>query len=659
MPKNSMKIPLGPPVRGMNTYNNPKALAPGEVVKLVNARPGNPPEARKGMDGYVLDNSTNWEFYPPGEAFYPGDASSPKYYAVCWVRTDTPLTGYYSLIAVPEDTDGTDVVTLGTCLFPSVPIFSMTRMHGCLYIFAQPYMTLWNTSSARGHKVVESNLTSVRDAAIDEAPEPFGVASAGIVGDNVNGEFSDGDNFQYAYTYVRRTDSAAFEAGTTPTGMILPPGITNSQPKAITTYLPGAVESIEDSDQRQVLTVSTYGGFTAFYAQLSAFQSGNHESAIQKGATHLRIFRTRRSSGATRVTGLENYHLVDLPLGRVDDVAFNGATNVDAATDEITVSGHGWSTAQEVVLWEGVGATAPVGLSDQTRYYVIVVDGNTIQLASTVANAQASTAINITSVGSGTIYLVPSWQDQVSDDTQSLESNYLTMDQYTGPLETEYVEYVKSRLWLFKDGVGYYSEAPGGDGGTDNDLALAYPQKYASMFKPLTYRIDFESMDGSGSRGIARLGDDLFFFKENKIYALYGGDPNSASRTEVSPSIGCAFPYTITKADAAGYFGSCILFISNEGPMVITEGGRMRPFTEFKIKELWPDKSDELFGDLDDNWDHIKNHCTARWHRHEWHVMYENSSGVVKHFVYFFNPEKEKDPDAPYGPYQVKFAEAS
>lgn len=79
---------------------------------------------------------------------------------------------------------------------------------------------------------------------------------------------------------------------------------------------------------------------------------------------------------------------------------FNGATGVDPVTDQITVTAHGWVTGQAVVYADG-GGTQVVGLVDGTTYYVIVVDADNVQLATTKANALAGTEIDITADGVG------------------------------------------------------------------------------------------------------------------------------------------------------------------------------------------------------------------------------------------------------------------
>jgi len=74
---------------------------------------------------------------------------------------------------------------------------------------------------------------------------------------------------------------------------------------------------------------------------------------------------------------------------------FDGDNDVDDASDNITISSHGFTTADKVTYTDG-GNVAINGLSDGGTYYVIVVDSNTIKLAASESNANAGTQINIT-----------------------------------------------------------------------------------------------------------------------------------------------------------------------------------------------------------------------------------------------------------------------
>jgi hypothetical protein len=79
---------------------------------------------------------------------------------------------------------------------------------------------------------------------------------------------------------------------------------------------------------------------------------------------------------------------------------FDGATAVDPTTDQITSTAHGFVTGQRVRYSNG-GGTTIVGLTNNTDYFVIRIDANNVDLATTFANAIAGTAVDITADGVG------------------------------------------------------------------------------------------------------------------------------------------------------------------------------------------------------------------------------------------------------------------
>lgn len=85
---------------------------------------------------------------------------------------------------------------------------------------------------------------------------------------------------------------------------------------------------------------------------------------------------------------------------------FNAATAVDVASNTIIINAHAFATLNTVILSTGAGS-APGGLANGAQYWIIVVDANSIRLASSLANAQSNTPIDITSVGSGTVAIIP------------------------------------------------------------------------------------------------------------------------------------------------------------------------------------------------------------------------------------------------------------
>jgi hypothetical protein len=80
--------------------------------------------------------------------------------------------------------------------------------------------------------------------------------------------------------------------------------------------------------------------------------------------------------------------------------AFSFAAN--AATDQITIAGHGLVTGDGPAAVRNVGGALPGGLVALTDYWVIRVDANTLKLATSNSNALAGTAIDLTTTGSGT-----------------------------------------------------------------------------------------------------------------------------------------------------------------------------------------------------------------------------------------------------------------
>ncbi len=81
--------------------------------------------------------------------------------------------------------------------------------------------------------------------------------------------------------------------------------------------------------------------------------------------------------------------------------SFNSATNVNVTNNTLTISSHGYSTG-DVVVYDKNGGTIVTGLTNYGIYYVIVVNSNTIKLATSLTNATNGTAIDLTVVGSGT-----------------------------------------------------------------------------------------------------------------------------------------------------------------------------------------------------------------------------------------------------------------
>lgn len=82
-----------------------------------------------------------------------------------------------------------------------------------------------------------------------------------------------------------------------------------------------------------------------------------------------------------------------------NSLAFLSTGETNATDDTITLRGHGLTTGE--VFTVTTTGTIPVGLVAVTPYYAIVVDLNTIKVASSLVNANAGTPVDITGVGVG------------------------------------------------------------------------------------------------------------------------------------------------------------------------------------------------------------------------------------------------------------------
>ncbi len=94
---------------------------------------------------------------------------------------------------------------------------------------------------------------------------------------------------------------------------------------------------------------------------------------------------------------------------------------VTAGTDQLTVTTHGLFTGQGPVRVSSSANDLPAGLDADTDYWVIKVDASEIQLATSLVNAFAETAVDITDAGSGTLALT----DGAAGD-QSYRANLLS-----------------------------------------------------------------------------------------------------------------------------------------------------------------------------------------------------------------------------------------
>lgn len=108
-----------------------------------------------------------------------------------------------------------------------------------------------------------------------------------------------------------------------------------------------------------------------------------------------------KGKGVTATT-VSYTSLADLTFGTVDSTA-----------NTIVLTAHGMATGDGPFYVSNSGGALPAPLAANTSYWVIKVDANTIQLATSKANALASTAIDLTTTGTGTQTLLRNENDVV------------------------------------------------------------------------------------------------------------------------------------------------------------------------------------------------------------------------------------------------------
>jgi len=137
-----------------------------------------------------------------------------------------------------------------------------------------------------------------------------------------------------------------------------------------------------------VVTISSPGGSGA---TASATATIGVVGTVYEGQVQL-ISVTSGGTGYTAVPSIS----IATPT-----ISFNAATAVNITAETITYIKHKFVTGDAVVYNNGGGTTIG-GLTSGYTYYVITVDTNSIQLATSYNNALATSYINLTAAGVGT-----------------------------------------------------------------------------------------------------------------------------------------------------------------------------------------------------------------------------------------------------------------
>lgn len=132
---------------------------------------------------------------------------------------------------------------------------------------------------------------------------------------------------------------------------------------------------------------------------------------------------TTSSTTNSGVVSLKDFSVLDVTAAVTVSTpaakSFTAASDVNTATDVVTLGAHGYLTGLKGQLT--TTTTLPAGLSLATDYYIIVVSSTTVKFATSQANAIAGTAVDITTTGTGTHTFTA---DSATTGAVKLQKNY-------------------------------------------------------------------------------------------------------------------------------------------------------------------------------------------------------------------------------------------
>lgn len=146
----------------------------------------------------------------------------------------------------------------------------------------------------------------------------------------------------------------------------------------------------------------TNGTYTTYYARnVNASNLTYNGQARNPG---IRTYTTNGATGSVAAVALNAETITATVLqSNLQDYTANlsfGNSDVDTVADTINLPSHGLTTNDSIIY---KGATVTGFLTINTTYFAIVIDANTIKVATTAANANAGTAINFTAAPSTTV----------------------------------------------------------------------------------------------------------------------------------------------------------------------------------------------------------------------------------------------------------------
>ena len=195
----------------------------------------------------------------------------------------------------------------------------------------------------------------------------------------------------------------------------------------------------------------------------------------------LRPFNITSVASQAERLAIEDANAGDIAI-QTSATTFNVASSsVNTGADTITITGHGTATGDQLTYTEGSSSIG--GLATNNVYYVIKVDDNTIKLASTTSNANAGSALTLSSQGSGTHQFVTAGIAISYILENDLESQFLAFApnsafQFTaGDIVTGSSTTARGTVVSYNDGAVFnYVISNGGSGYSGNfNLTISAP----------------------------------------------------------------------------------------------------------------------------------------------------------------------------------------
>lgn len=341
-----------PPIFGMNTVDDLKTLAMGECTELVNARPGNPPEIRKGCDISIISGSDTYTIVPPAIVHTSNEGTE---HVIFWVTDGTD----YKLVKIKAETTRPTLTIIGTATGLVDPTFCFLKIHGALYSFCSEDSTLYEGSEAiPRHRVlyIGDEYSGCKAFNITEEVD------TPTISDNLLGTTYYDNSLMhkyvtYAWSYIRRTDAEAFSA--------------SGSPIAVTTATPGAAEGPGSSASY----VTKYIVEDESFVIDTTSDEESRSLAIAQGATHIRVWKSFAQSTQEDAEAATKYFVIDLPAVGPSLRAQITAIDLTSADVKVTTNAAHGLISGDVVSFCEVGGS--VELNDFEDSYVITKTSDT------------------------------------------------------------------------------------------------------------------------------------------------------------------------------------------------------------------------------------------------------------------------------------------